>query len=311
MKTRLTVFFLIGLFASACSLGGTQTRPVPPESPASAQAASSASAQAAAAQSDRHIYVTAKGMPGQCYRKLGPVQIVEPYADSVIDADHAKRNAELRTAAIRKFPGQADAVIDVHSSENDVGTLVSVTGDAVHLTNHETLECAERTAAQVRDTVAPIAAGGMIGTMAGLVAGSALGATALGLMGGAATGLTAAGGYEAYQHIKETRAEEAAIKSKIKQQQTEIIQLREEVARLAGQQCDQQELPAGTCAERQQAIERVSTEAASLSAGTQSSTATEAKATKFQVLNDIQANQEKIKRLQAEVFKLQQSIGQQ
>lgn len=302
MKTSLLAFFCAALFACACSTSRTASPlDVAKQRPVTAETATS----------NEHIYVTTKGMPSGCYSKLGVVSFVEPYGDSMIDPDHSRMAAGLRTAAQQKYPGQVDAIIHLRTAQNDVGTMVQVSGDAVHLNHHETLKCAERTAAAVRDKVAPIAAGGMVGTMAGLAAGTFAGATALGLIGGAATGVTAAGGYEAYKSIKEARAEEAAINNKIQHQQAEITQLSEEIARLEGQQCDQQELPAGTCIERQQAIERVSSEAASLSVGTKSSTAAGTEATKFQVLNGIQANEEKIGRLQTEVFQLQQQMNQQ
>jgi hypothetical protein len=300
MKTRKLVFLSAALLTCACSAN----RIAPPKEVASRP-------PVAAATPNRHIYVTAGGMPSGCYSKLGVVSFVEPYGDSTIDPDHTREASQLRKVAEQKYPGQVDAIIRLRTTQNDVGTMVQVSGEAVHLNKHETMECMERAAAQARDKAAPILAGGIIGTAAGAIAGGLAGATGLGLLGGAATGVTAAGGYEAYKSVKETRAEEAAINSMIQRQRTEITQLREEVARLEGQRCDQQELPAGTCAERQQAIERVSSEAASLSAATQSSTTTAEKATRFQVLNGIQANEEKIKRLQAEVFQLQQQMGQQ
>ncbi len=304
MKTRLLTFISAASFACACSTTGT----APPRDVA---ARPSVAAESAAAASDHHIYVSTKGMPSGCYSKLGVVSFVEPYGDSTTDPDHTREAAQLRKVAEQKYPGRVDAIIDLRTAQNDVGTMVQVSGDAVHLNKHETMKCVERTAAQVRDKVAPIAAGGMIGTMAGVVAGGLAGATGLALIGGAATGVTAAGGYEAYKSVKETRAEEAAIKQRIQRQQAEIVQLREEVAQLAGRRCEQRELPAGTCAERQRAIERVSTEATALSTGVQKSTTKAAKTTEFQVLNDLQANDEKIKRMQAEVFQLQQQMDQQ
>ncbi len=304
MKTRLLVFLSAALFACACST----SRTAPPQDVARQSPAAS---DTAAATPNHHIYVSAKGVPGGCYSKLGVVSFVEPYGDSTIDPNHTREAAQLRKVAEQKYPGQVDAIIDLRTAQNDVGTMVQVSGDAVHLNNHETMKCVERTAAEARDKAAPILAGGIIGTAAGAIVGGLAGATGLGLLGGAATGVTAAGGYEAYKSVKETRAEQAAINNRIQHQQAEIAQLREEIAKLDHQQCDQQELPAGTCAERQQAIERVSTETASLSAGMQPSTNTAAKAGKFQVLNGIQANDEKIKRLQTQVFQLRQQMNQQ
>lgn len=285
------ICFVMAVFASACSLGRTAAPP--------------AAASAAAAPSNRHIYVTAEGLPDACYHDLGAVGFVEPYFDSVIDSDHSKMAGRLRDVAVQKFPDRVDAVINVRTKQNSVGTQVAVAGDAVQLSQHETVECAERTAPGVLDKAALVAAGGMVGTLAGGLAGTAAGMGVTGAMGGAAAGMTAAGGYEIYEHVKNTRAQEAAINNRIQQQRNEIAQLREEVAKLVHQQCQEQELSAAACADRQQALEQVSATTVSSPAVPNGAAAD---ATKFQVLNKIQEQQETIDRLKAEVTRLHQQM---
>src|SRR6266851_4982879 len=64
---------------------------------------------------DRVIYVAAQDLPSECYHKLGPVTVEEPYADASIDPDNSGAAKQLSTLALNKYPNDVDAVINVRS----------------------------------------------------------------------------------------------------------------------------------------------------------------------------------------------------
>ncbi|MGH7914871.1 MAG: hypothetical protein ACREPW_09510, partial [Candidatus Binataceae bacterium] len=107
---------MTALIASACS---TQHAPQAPAAPASAP--------------DRFIYVSAGEVPSECYHDLGGVTFSEAYTEAAMDGDGVQMAAKLRTLAMAKYPDQADAVINVQTEQNSVGTIVTVTGEVVEL----------------------------------------------------------------------------------------------------------------------------------------------------------------------------------
>jgi hypothetical protein len=145
---RLLVF-TVAAVAFACS---TQPAPEPLD----------------ARSADRTIYISDKGLPGECYHDLGTLKFDEPFTDSVIDPDGTEMMKRLQSMALGKYPNYVDAVINVKSEDNSVGTDVTVTGEAIELVQHETVECAIRSMPAALNTSATIATGAAIGGMAGV-----------------------------------------------------------------------------------------------------------------------------------------------
>lgn len=190
---------------------------------------------------DRFIYVTGQGLPGACYEELGSVQFTEPYSDAAIDPDRSNAAQHMRTLALQRYPERVDAVIGFRSQENDVGTTVTVSGEAVELRKGETVQCAMRKVPGALDAAAVTAAGGMVGTLAGgLTTGGAMGA-----MGGAAGGMAVAGSYEAVKAHQQNAAQHGQLIAELKSQRREISYLQAERDQL--QRCVQQETPAAQC----------------------------------------------------------------
>src|SRR5579885_393832 len=76
----------------------------------------------AARPANRYIYVTDRNLPGECYTDLGPVQFTQPFADAAVDPDQSEARRHLREAARKIYPDDVDAVINMKSEQNDVGT---------------------------------------------------------------------------------------------------------------------------------------------------------------------------------------------
>jgi len=190
---------------------------------------------------DRFIYVTAQPLPGECYRNLGEVKFDEPFTDAAIDPDNAASSRQLRTLALKSYPKDADAVIDVRTEQNDAGTMVTVIGEAVELQNHETVTCAIRGMPEVLDHSAALAAGGIAGAaLEGSLSGSVQGAET-----GAALGATGVAKYQLSDEQREAQAQEAEIKRHLDEQRRQINQLLAERSRL--QECQQEELSLSDC----------------------------------------------------------------
>lgn len=190
---------------------------------------------------NRFIYVTGQGLPGACYEDLGKLKFTEPYTDAAIDPDSSNAAKRLRKLALERYPNRVDAVIGVRSKENDVGTFVTITGEAVELHKSETVTCVMRKVPGALDTAAATAAGGMVGTLAGgLTTGSTTGA-----MGGAAGGMAIAGGYEALKAHKEKAAQHNELVAKLRAQRRQIGYLQAQRDQL--QKCAEQEIPRSQC----------------------------------------------------------------
>jgi hypothetical protein len=219
----------LGLLAVAALAAGCATQP--PDTTSGPQARSS----------NRFIYVTTQDLPGECYRNLGVVKFDEPFTDATIDEDNSASAQRLRTLAMKNYPNDADAVIGVRKEQNDAGTMVTVTGQAVELQNHETVTCAIRKVPGVLDHSAALAAGGITGAaLEGSLSGSVQGAET-----GAALGATGVAKYQLSDEQREAQAQEAEIKHHLDEQRSQINQLLAERSRL--RECQQEELPLSDC----------------------------------------------------------------
>jgi hypothetical protein len=211
---------------------------------------------------NRFIYVTAQDIPGECYRDLGRVHYEEPFTDAAIDPDDAVSSQRLRAEALKTYPGDADAVINVHREQNDAGTLVTVVGQAVELQNHETIACAARKMPSVIDKSAALAAGGISGAaLEGSLSGSTQGAET-----GAAIGAAGVGKYQLSDQQREAAAQQAAIRNQLDEQRRQIDQLLAERSRL--QECQQQEVALADCAPAEPAAQPVKNGATTWSGST-------------------------------------------
>lgn len=230
------------LLAVAATAFGCAARSAPPAQAQQASQGAQAVQQSQQTRSpERFIYVTAQGLPGACYHDLGGIDFTEPFGDAAIDPDNSNAADRLRALALQHYPNDADAVIGVRSQTNDVGTQVTVSGEAVELRKGTTVECAIRGVPGALDTAAPMMAGGILGTLAGGLAGG--GPTAA--MAGGAGGAAVVGGYEAVKKHRENAAEHRQLIAQLEAQRREISELQAERAAL--QQCVAQETPLAQC----------------------------------------------------------------
>jgi hypothetical protein len=194
-----------------------------------------------AANPNRYIYVTNENLDEQCYRDLGPISLTEPYAQATIESSDAALANRLRAQAMKQYPDDADAVINVHAEDNDAGTAVTVSGDAVKVIDHTTVVCAIREAPPAADTAAKAAAGGLLGTLtAGLISGSPQGAE-----GGGWLGAASVGSYEVMTNRQNAEQKDQDLHDALAQQKQQIVALQDERARL--NECVQEETPLAQC----------------------------------------------------------------
>jgi hypothetical protein len=195
-----------------------------------------------ARSTDRFIYVTANGLPDNCYRYLGTVQLTEPFANAAVDADGSSAAAELRKLALEKYPADVDAVIHVKRAQNETGSSVSISGQAIELRRGESVACAMRKMPGILDASAATAAGGIVGTAAGgLLSGQPEGA-----MLGAALGASVVGANELTEAQQQAQFQRQAIKDRLTKQRREIVSLQAQRARL--RQCQEKEIALSDCA---------------------------------------------------------------
>jgi hypothetical protein len=193
------------------------------------------------ANPNRYIYVTAASLPGQCYRDLGEIGFDEPFAAATIDEGGARMASQLRTLAVAKYPNDVDAVINVLPQQNDAGTAVKITGEAVEIVNHPTITCALRDLPPLIDASAASANAGIIGTIAGgLITGSP--STAM-EVGTSAAG--AAGTAQVVAHQLNQEAQRDQMYRQLLDEQRQIRDLLTERARL--NTCEEQEIPLASC----------------------------------------------------------------
>ena len=257
------------------------------------------------AQSDTHIYVTSGDLNGTCYQDLGPVSVDETYSQSVVESPDLQAE-QLRKQAREKFDSKANAVIKVHEQQNEAGTAVTITGQAVRLENHPTVACAARGMPAVADTAAAAAGGGIVGTVIGGLAGDSV----YGAEAGGAIGATAGAGMEIAKHRQEKQAQEAFIGDRLEQQRKQITQLYQKLAKLIGQQCDAEELTEEDCEHRlvtvQQEIAKTDPPVGGSNLSANSNKSGSGVATDFEVRNRIQEQQEIINKLERQIAQMSQ-----
>lgn len=194
-----------------------------------------------AANPNRYIYVTDQSLNEQCYRDLGQVSVTEPYAQATVESADTTLANRLRASALKQYPQDADAIIDVHADENDAGTDVTVKGEAVEALDHTTVVCAIRQAPPAVDTAADAAAGGMMGALvAGLISGQPEGAE-----GGGWLGAAAAGSYSAMTKRQQALDKDQDLRDALAQQKVQIVALQQERAQL--NECKEEEIPLAQC----------------------------------------------------------------
>lgn len=273
------------LLAAALALSACSTRHASEES------------QAPARDPNRFIYVSAQEIPGQCYHDLGGVTFAEPFSSAAMDGDGVGMATKLRALALDRYPNQADAVIDVRTQENDVGTIVTVNGEVVELQQGQTVECAMRKAPGVLDRAAAVAAGGLLGT----VAGGLTGAGSTGMMVGAGAGMATVGTYIGVKQHLETKHEQERLKSQLAAQQTEIAHLLAKRSSL--QRCVDNEIPLANCSVN------AAVEVAGDSDKPTGGPSYETEQTPFELQKQIQEQQGYIRKLKDQIFDLERHLG--
>ena len=259
-------------------------------------AAQPASQPPQARSTDRVIYVAAQDLPSECYHKLGVVTVEEPFADASIDPDNSGAAKQLSALALHKYPNDVDAVINIRSMQNDAGTSVTVTGDAVELEDRPTVECAMRKMPGVIDTAAAMSAGAMAGTaIAGSLGGNVSDAEAGALIGGGVEGK-----YLLAKKQQDERFQQAQIINGLQQQRRDIKRLLAERSRLG--ECEEQELSLADCN-----LEK--TAAAATASANNGVEPNDWKASEFQLKKQIQEQQDYIKQLRQQVIDIRQRLS--
>lgn len=245
---------------------------------------------------DRFIFVTAQGLPGACYQDLGSLTFTEPYTDAAIDPNSSNAAQHLRTLALQRYPQRVDAVIGVHSDENDVGTMVTVSGEAVELQHRETVECAMRKVPGALNTAAATAAGGMAGTLVGGLTTTNTNAA----MGGAAGGMAIAGGYEAMKAHQQSVLQHNQLVAQLQSQRHEIAYLQAERDQL--QQCLTHETPLAQCTPAPAPVGPTTLQA-------QKAEAADWSAPPYQLQSQVQEQQLYIKQLNDQILQARQRLS--
>jgi len=283
-----------------------------PSSPRVASQPASEPATPGITQSDRHIYVTSEALGGDCYQTLGQLSLSESFAQSVVEGANS-RAQRLRDLAREKYSGQVDAIINVHEQQNDAGTAVEITGDAVHVQNGQTIACAARSMPGVVDSAAAASAGGIVGTVIGGL--SAKGGSVYGAEAGGAFGASTAAGIEIAKHRQQQHAEQEFISDRLEQQRDQIEQLYEQLSQLIQQQCNTEELSETDCSQRvamiRQQIAKTNEPAQSDLPDTVAVPNGNGTMSEFQIRNRIQEQQEVIDRLQQRIAEIKRSDNSQ
>ncbi|HLH76331.1 MAG TPA: hypothetical protein VKV28_05925 [Candidatus Binataceae bacterium] len=270
----------LGVFALACASRQTAVAPPVAKTP------------------DRYIYVTDKSLPGECFSDLGPVRIAVPYADAAVDPDLTQANRKLRAEALAKYPA-TDAVIEVKSHQNDVGTEVNYLGEAVELQQHPTVECAMRGAPKVVDSAALLAAGGVGGVVA--AGGITAAPTVAGVEAGAAVGVAVFGAYGIAKHQTEQEARMTALRDQLERQRQQIEELIGERKRL--RECQNDDLTYSECMNAKPIVQIQGP------APDDKPDPSATVATPFEMQRQIQEQSDYLKKLQGELAQLRTSLG--
>jgi len=243
---------IMAVLLSACA-----TAKPPEAASASAPAAQSASGTAGAAghTSTEHIYVTEDSLDTACYREVGEISYVEPFAAAATDPDNLQMADGLRQAAAEKYPNRVDAIINVHAADHDVGSEVQVTGEAVQLEPESKLGC------KLPDTIA--AAILNLATSSkprGARRGATTGSGYNGPAGTSNTAVEGSAGGDPARSLKEnlrrtmaasmpgqTQVNEQSLADQAEMQQLEIDRLRKHLEQIAGERCQAGDISAAEC----------------------------------------------------------------
>ncbi len=249
-----------------------------------------------AANPNRYIYVTGENLSEQCNRDQGPIVGMEPFAQATVEAGDSTMANRLRALALKEYPRDADAVIGVHTDDNDAVTAINVSGEAVEVEDHATVACAMRDMPPVIDGAAQTAAGGVVGTIVGGVANG----TSQGAEGGGAFGAVSAGSYEMISHQQNEAQQDQDLHDALVQQRQTIASLQEERARL--NECKEEELSQAQCG---------SVQAASNQAAPDQSDQPDWSASRFDLEKQSQMQQDYIGKLQGQIDDLKQQMRSQ
>ena len=267
----------------------------------------SASTPPTAPQHEGHILVTTGRLDGTCYQDLGQIDLTEPYAQFVVASPDSQAQ-RIRELAQKDYGGRVQAVINVREHQNEVGTAVDITGEAVQLRNHTTVACTARGMPEVLDSASAAAAGGIVGTVIGGLSQS--GGSVYGAEAGAAFGASAVAGSEIARRRKEQQRQEAFVSDRLGQQRKEIAELYQQLTKLIGQQCDNEELSEQECEQRITKIQQQLPQTAAAQASEQPSQPANAADTEsisqFAILNRVQEQQEIIDQLQQRIAQIRQ-----
>jgi len=211
-----------------------------------------------------HIYVTGESLDTACYREVGEVSCVEPFATAATDPDNLGMADELRKAAVEKYPNRVDAIINVHTADRDIGSEVLVTGEAVQLEPPSKIDC------KLPDTIAAVLLNFATGSKGpGIPRGESGGA---GYSGPAAPANTAAdpdasAGTDSTRDMTEglrgamvatmpqTRVNSQSLADQAELQQAEIKRLRKKLDQMVGRRCEAADVSAAECASMRKAAE--------------------------------------------------------
>jgi len=254
--------------------------------------------QRTARPANRYIYVTAQSLPGECYTDLGSVKLTQSFGEAAVDPDQSETNKQLRAAAFKLYPDDVDAVIDVKSEQNDVGSEVTVSGEAVRVEDHQTVQCVVRGSKGVVDTAAIMGAGGIGGAVAGGLMGGAGAAVAAGEAGAAAVGAGAIA-----HHQAALAQQEEEFRNTLAEQRREITELLKERAQL--RKCQEEEVPLKTCLAAPARTVSVAADQDSAAAVDQNTV----NATPFQIQKHLQEQQDYIKELKAQIAQIKWQMG--
>ena len=212
-----------------------------------------------------HIYVTEESLDTACYREVGEVSGVEPFATAATDPENLGMADELRKAAVEKYPNRVDAIINVHTADRNIGSEVLVTGEAVQLEPPSKIDC------KLPDTIAAVFLNFATGSKApGMPRGESGGS---GYNGPTAPANTAAdsdasAGTDSTRDMREvlrramaatmlgqTQVNSQSLADQAELQQAEIKHLRKKIDQMVGQRCEAADVSAAECASMRKAAQ--------------------------------------------------------
>ena len=215
-----------------------------------------------AARSADHIYVTQDSLDSACYEEVGEVSYVEEFAEAAVESDQLEVAERLRAAAAKKFPGQVDAIINVHSADHNVGSEVEVSGDAVRLAPPGKLDC------KLPEKLVAVFAGFATTQKMGAAMHAKTGATGFngpaGTSNSAQEDVTMDPSWQVKENLRrsiistmpgQTQVDEQPLIDQIELRQAQIKKLRREIDRLVEQRCAAEDAPQAQCEAMRRAAE--------------------------------------------------------